>query len=630
MCGICGVFSLRAEGLGDDSTIIQRMVHTLNHRGPDDDGYYLDDFTMLGMRRLSIIDLSTGQQPVGNEDNSIQLIYNGEIYNYLELRKQLVDAGHIFRSVSDSEVVVHAYEDYGPLCVEKFNGMFAFALWDKRNRRFLLARDRLGIKPLYYWIQGGKLVFGSELKAVVAHPDAPKEIDLIALDQFFSLEYIPYPRTIYKQIAKLPPGHLLTVQDGTVKIEQYWDVDPQESSADVTTYQEVLSELISDSVRMRMISDVPLGAFLSGGIDSSTILSFMCQHTTDAVKTFSIGFEDRTYNELPDAQRVARHFGTEHHSEILQPDIAALAERLLTHMDEPLADFSIFPTYLVSELAWQHVKVVLTGDGGDEIFGGYDTYVAEWLSRYYQWLPDVLRQKSLPALIDLLPPQPAKKGIINKTKRWVEGAALPEGLGHTRWMIFMAGEDKAQLYSPDLRAQINGDATNDVLEQYFQQAVSFDRFAQGQYVDIKTYLVDDILTKVDRMSMAASLEARVPLLDHRIVEFALNLPPEMKLHMGKTKVILRKTMGEQLPKDVLVKPKQGFSIPIKHWLRGPLKPMMLDLLSSRTIQSQPYFQPDAVQRLVDEHLENRANHSHRLWALMVFQLWHGQYSPTVS
>jgi asparagine synthase (glutamine-hydrolysing) len=420
------------------------------------------------------------------------------------------------------------------------------------------------------------------------------------------------------------------VRDGNIKIERYWDVHPQELSTDIATYKETLTELISDSVRMRMVSDVPLGAFLSGGIDSSTILSFMCQHATDAVETFSIGFEDRTYNELPDAQKVAKHFGTKHYLEILQPDIAALAEKLLAHMDEPLADFSIIPTYLVSELARQHVKVVLTGDGGDELFGGYDTYVAEWLSRYYQWLPGILRQKSFPTLTGLLPPQPAKKGIINKTKRWIEGAALSKGLRHTRWMIFMGDEDKAQLYNPDLKAQINGDATKEIIVRYFQQANSFEKFAQGQYVDINTYLVDDILTKVDRMSMAASLEARVPLLDHRIVEYALNLPPEMKLHLGKTKVILRQTMNGKLPKDVLAKPKQGFSIPIKHWLLGPLKPMMLDLLSYETIQSQPYFQPDTVQRLVDEHLESRANHSHRLWALMVFQLWHREYSPSMA
>jgi asparagine synthase (glutamine-hydrolysing) len=506
--------------------------------------------------------------------------------------------------------------------------MFAFAVWDTCRRRILLARDRLGIKPLYYWIQQEQLVFGSELKAVIAHPNAPKEIDLEALDQFLSLEYIPYPRTIYKDIYKLPPGHILTVQDGSIRIERYWDVVAEKITADESSCRERLSELISDSVRLRMVSDVPLGAFLSGGIDSSTVLSFMCRHSAETVKTFSIGFEDRTYNELPDAEKVAKHFGTEHYSHFLQPNIAALAEKLLTHMDEPLADFSIFPTYLVSELAGRHVKVVLSGDGGDELFGGYDTYVAEWLSRYYQWLPDILRQKSIPALTNLLPPQSAKKGIINKTKRWVEGAALPKGLRHTRWMIFMNEEDKAQIYTPDLKEQVDSEATKAVLSSYFQQAEAFDPFAQGQYVDINTYLVDDILAKVDRMSMAASIEARVPLLDHRIVEFALNLPAHMKLNMGKTKVILRQTMNGRLPEDVLAKPKQGFSIPIKHWLRGPLKPMMLDLLSYPTIQSEPYFQAHSVQRLMDEHLAGQANHSHRLWALMVFQLWHREYSPS--
>jgi asparagine synthase (glutamine-hydrolysing) len=629
MCGICGVVSLSPDGLEKDPYLIQHMVKTLYHRGPDDEGYYIDKFALLGMRRLSIIDLVTGQQPVTNEDNSIQLIYNGEIYNYLELREHLIKAGHEFRSKSDSEVIVHAYEDYSYRCVDKFNGMFAFALWDTSIRRLFLARDRLGIKPLYYSIQQNQIIFGSELKAVVAHPNVQREIDLVALDQFLSLEYIPYPRTIYKDIFKLPPGHILTIQDGNVNIERYWDVYPRQLEADETTCKEILTEMIGDSVRLRMVSDVPLGSFLSGGIDSSTVLSFMCQHSNQPVKTFSIGFEDQTYNELSDAQKVAKHFGTEHYAQVLRPNITALAEKLLAHMDEPLADFSIFPTYLVSELASRHVKVVLSGDGGDELFGGYDTYVAEWLSRYYQWLPRVLRQQGIPALTNLLPPQPTKKGVINKTKRWVEGAMLPSSLKHTRWMIFMQGEDKAQIYNPDLKMKLDGDTTKELIETYFQQSNSFDEFAQGQYVDIKTYLVDDILTKVDRMSMAASIEARVPLLDHRIVEFAVNLPPGMKLHLGKTKVILRQAMDGQLPKDVLKKPKQGFSIPIKHWLRGPLKSMMLDLLSYNTIQSQSYFQPKTVQRMIDEHLVNEADHSHRLWALMVFQLWHQQYLPTV-
>lgn len=628
MCGICGAIALDPEGMNHDESIIESMVQTLHHRGPDDDGYFTDNYVMLGMRRLSIIDLVTGQQPITNEDHTLHLIYNGEIYNYQVLREVLIKAGHFFKSRSDAEVVIHAYEEYGDSCVEKFNGIFAFALWDSNNKRLLLARDRLGIKPLYYWIKGNKLVFGSELKAVIAHPEAPKWLDFDALDQFLALEYIPNPRTIYKDINKLAPGHLLIVQGKHIQVKRYWDVYPRNSTYDDAEFEEKLAELISDSVRLQMVSDVPLGAFLSGGIDSSTVLSYMYKHSTDTINTFSIGFDDRSYNELPDAGTVAKYFSTEHNYAILQPDISALAEKLLTHIDEPLADFSIFPTYLVSEMASRSVKVVLSGDGGDELFGGYDTYLAESLYQYYHWLPEIIRMKKLPALTSLIPPRPSKKGFINKTKRWIEGAALPESLRHTRWMIFMSDVEKDQLYTSNLKSQIGEDSTKELLEKNFLRAAAFDQFAQGQYVDLNTYLVDDILTKLDRMSMAASIEARVPLLDHRIVDFALNLPPKMKMRFGKTKVILRRTMKGKLPENVLSKPKQGFSIPMKHWLRGPLKSMMLDMLSYDSINRQSFFEPNTVQQLISEHLDRKANHSHRLWALCVFQMWYQKYLPS--
>ena len=624
MCGICGVMSLDSGGVRQDPLLLNRMVQTLHHRGPDDYGYYIDEQIMLGMRRLSIIDLHTGKQPISNEDGTIRLVFNGEIYNYRELRDQLEKKGHIFRTKSDTEIIVHAYEEFEERCIEKFNGMFAFALWDSSCRRLLLARDRLGIKPLYYWVNHNQIVFGSELKSVITHPEAPDEIDFTALDQFLALEYIPGPRTIYKNIKRLPPGHFLTVRDGEFEINKYWDISISDIPKDDVACIENLTDLISDSVRMRMVSDVPLGSFLSGGIDSSTVLAFMCQHSTEAVKTFSIGFDDQSYNELPEAQEVANFFNTDHYSQVIHPDIVSLATKLIDHLDEPFADFSIFPTYLVSDLASRQVKVILSGDGGDEIFGGYDTYIAQWLTRYYQWLPNTLRERTIPAIAGWLPPQPAKKGLINKTKRWVEGVGLPDELQHVRWMIFMSNEEKALLYKPELKTQIESGSTTILLRGYFQQASLYDQLAQQQYVDIKTYLVDDILTKVDRMSMAASLEARVPMLDHRIVEFVLSLPPRMRMRLGKTKVILRQMMAGKLPKAVLNKPKQGFSIPMKHWLRGPLKPMMMDLLSFDTVQQRGYFEPQIVQRWITEHLEGKANHSHHLWELMVFELWSRQ------
>ncbi len=573
------------------------------------------------MRRLSIIDLAGGHQPISNEDQSIWLIFNGEIYNYRELRLDLLQKGHTFSTNSDSEVIIHAYETYGERCLDYLNGMFAFAIWDEHNNRLFIARDRLGIKPLYYWATNDALIFGSELKALLAHPMMPREIDPVSLDHLLTLEYIPSPRTIFQGVSKLEPGHYLTWENGRCQTNSYWKIPTnlQIPNNDEECVEQ-LRELINSAVRLQLVSDVPLGAFLSGGIDSSTIVASMSLAATETVRTFSIGFEDATYNELPIARQVAAEFGTRHEEEILQPDMADLAEKLIGHLDEPIADFSIFPTYLVSKLARQHVTVALSGDGGDELFGGYDTYVAQQADRLYGRLPRGLRQKVLPIIFEKLPPQPAKKGLINKAKRFVEGGALPADLQHTRWMIFMNEADKNHLYQPELRANANGHST-DLLRRHFEQAGTRESLAQQQYVDIKTYLADNILTKVDRMSMAVSLETRVPLLDHRIVEFALNLPAHLKLNRGRTKVILRRAMQDRLPDAVLNKPKQGFSIPLKHWLRGPLRPMMTDLLAPNSINQGGFFNPRTVQQWVTEHLNEQVNHSHRLWSLMLFQLW---------
>jgi asparagine synthase (glutamine-hydrolysing) len=620
MCGICGIVSFDDPEVLDDD-LLRRMNQSLFHRGPDDQGFYRDSTAALAMRRLSIIDLETGKQPICNEDGSVCVIFNGEIYNYREVREQLERKGHAFRTQSDTEVIVHAYEEYGVECIQHFNGMFAIAIWDRSTRRIILVRDRIGIKPLYYWTDGKHLIFGSELKAVVAHSMVPRQIDLNSLDNFLSLEYIPGPGTIFTDIYKLPPGHLLIFGETGYRLQRYWDLayNPLEGSEE--DYAAQLASLIQDAVRLRLVSDVPLGAFLSGGIDSSSIVAYMSQMATEPVQTFSIGFKDDTYNELPDAQIAAQHFGTLHRTQVINPDIAGLAENLIRHLDEPLADFSIFPTFLVSQLASNSVKVVLSGDGGDELFAGYDTYVAESVSRYYQWLPKKLRQETIPTLANLIPPQPAKKGFLNKTKRMIEGGALNPSLHHTRWMIFISEKEKERLYQPELQRSLNGYSSSSIFEDYFHQASQFDSLGQQQFVDIKTYLVDDILTKVDRMSMAVSIEARVPLLDYRIAEFALNLPPQMKLNRSKTKVILRKAMQHLLPEVSLTKPKQGFSIPMKHWLKSSLRPMLEDLLSEECLRRRGYFNPAVVSAWIGEHLDGRANHSHRLWSLMVFELW---------
>ena len=621
MCGICGVVSLE-PGRGTDKLILQKMNGTLRHRGPDDEGYYQDSRASLAMRRLSIIDLNTGHQPISNETGDIWVVYNGEIYNFPSLRAELEARGHIFKSRTDTEVIVHAYEEYGDDCVNHFNGMFALALWDARNCRMLLARDHMGIKPLYYWADRDRLVFGSELKALTAHPDVPRRINLTAIDLFLSIEYIPSPITIYEDVFKLPPGHRLVLEGGRLEVSQFWDIPLQPVGQNEDECAEILADLMKEAVGMRLISDVPLGAFLSGGIDSSTVVGYMSQFGSQPVKTFSIGFQDATYNELPYAEAVARHFGTEHHFEVLDPDVSGLTEDLVRHHDEPFADTSIFPTYLVSRLARQHVKVALSGDGGDELFAGYDTYRAEQLSRVYGKLPNVLRRDMIPAFAGMLPPQPAKKGTINKVKRMIEGASMDPALQHTRWMIFMNDRDKDCLYRSDLKKVLEQGSTSSFFEGHFREAGSFGSLAQQQYVDMKTYLADDILTKVDRMSMAVSLEARVPLLDHRIAEFALNLPPHMKLNGSRTKIIMRRAVKRLVPDLVIEKPKEGFSIPMKHWLTSSLKPMMMDLLSNDTIKRRGYFNPQVVSTWIQEHLDGQVNHSHRLWALMVLELWH--------
>lgn len=620
MCGICGIVSTHPDERVDEQ-LLRQMCRTLHHRGPDDEGYYSADQAGLGMRRLSIIDLATGHQPIANEDGTIWIVFNGEIYNYQALRAQLEQQGHTFRTNTDTETIVHAYEEYGDRCVDHLNGMFGFAIWDTRKRRLLLARDRVGIKPLYYWLGPDQLVFGSELKSVIACPGTPRQIDPVALNHFLTLEYIPAPWTIFQGIYKLPAGHILVLEDGQCTTAAYWDIPLQAVPQTEAECAEALTELLEDAVRLQLVSDVPVGAFLSGGLDSSTIVSLMRKRSSEPIQTFSIGFEDSTYNELPYARAVAQQFGTNHYEELITPDIVTLTEQLVRHLDEPFGDFSIFPTYLVSALARRHVKVVLSGDGGDELFGGYESYVAQRYDRFYRLLPAPLRQEILPSLLNLVPPQAAKKGLINKVKRFTEGAALPAALQHTRWMTFMTDQDKRVLYQPDLHSAINGTTPTAMITNYFQRVAHADPLAQQQYVDVKTYLAENILTKVDRMSMAASIEARVPLLDHRIVEFALNLPPHLKMQHGQTKVLLRKVMAERLPATILTKPKQGFSIPLKHWLCGPLRPLMADLLSAQSIHNRGCFQPEPIRQWMAEHLAGRANHSHRLWGLMVFELW---------
>jgi asparagine synthase (glutamine-hydrolysing) len=625
MCGICGIYHFSREAEVDGSEV-RRMNEQIIHRGPDEDGFYLNGRIGLAMRRLSIVDLAGGQQPISNEDGTIWIVFNGEIYNFPDLKQDLERRGHHFKTRSDTEAIVHAYEEFGVDCPTKLNGMFAFAIWDTRQQRLFISRDRIGKKPLYYYKDRERLVFGSELKSLLQAKNIPRMVSPTALDLYLTFEYIPAPHTIFQDIYKLPAGHSLVINDkGRTEIRQYWDLHFRENGYHKRDLEKGLLELLQDAVKIRLMSDVPLGAFLSGGIDSSCVVALMAQVMKEPVKTFSIGFEEGSYNELNYARQMARHFKTDHKEFIIRPNALELTEKLVKHLDEPLGDFSIFPTYLVSKMARDYVTVVLSGDGGDELFAGYETYIADLTYRQYRKIPAVVRNHVLLPVTMKLPPTEKKKGVINRVKRFVEGTRYPEDLQHVRWMMFLADEEKNRLYGNamiDLRSQHHA---YEFIRQHFAKADSQDDVNRQLYVDIKTYLCDDIMVKVDRMSMATSLEARAPFLDYRVVEYAATIPSSLKIRGTKTKYILKKAMANLLPPEIVNRGKEGFSIPIKNWLRQELRSMMLEILSPSRIRRDGFFNADYVQKLVNEHLQGVENHSHRLWALMVFGIWRDQY-----
>ena len=624
MCGIVGiVYRDRDKPVNQDD--LRRMCGTMIHRGPDDEGFFVDRHVGLAMRRLNIIDLVTGHQPIANEDGRVWIVFNGEIYNFPELRTEMEKKGHRFATNTDTETIVHLYEEYGVDCVKRLNGMFAFAIWDQRNQRLFLARDRLGVKPLYYFLDDHCLVFGSELKAILADKNVPRQIDLEALDSYLTAEYIPAPLSIFQGIKKLPPGHTLLLRDGKVSIDRYWDLQFNGLQGREEDLCATLGELLKDAVRIRLVSDVPLGAFLSGGVDSSAIVCLMSEITGRPVKTFSIGFDDPSYNELEYARVVARQFNTEHHELMVQPDVVHLVQDLVKYLDEPLADVSVFPTYLVSQLARQHVTVALSGDGGDELFAGYEWYIANKIASYYERVPAFLRDRWIPRVVDCIPPSTRKKGMINKLKRFVEGSVLPDSLQHFRWSMFATEESKRSLYSEELQRSMGQINAYERFIDHFQSTARADALWQQQVADIKTYLADDILVKVDRMSMANSLEARTPFLDYRLVEFAAGLPSHLKLRGLQTKYLLKRCMASKLPRTVLSRKKEGFSIPMKNWLKQELRPLMQDLLSPARMKRGGFFNASYVQRLMTDHLKGVANHSHQLWSLMMFEIWQDSY-----
>ena len=656
MCGICGFVTKREMPNG--SAILERMVATLRHRGPDACGIWVKGmgqrawgqeqgaderegcagsfpfalcsppFAYLGHTRLAVLDLSeAGRQPMPNEDGSVWIVYNGEVYNFAELRAELERRGHRFRSRTDTEVLLHAYEEWGVEFVKRLQGMFAFAIWDSREGqrergagRLLLVRDRLGIKPLYYaFLPDGTLVFGSELKAILEYPEVPREVDPVALDAYFAYGYIPAPLTIYRAIRKLPPAHYLVWQEGQISLHRYWHLDyTRKRTESPEALAEELRQRLRETVKLHLISDVPLGAFLSGGMDSSTIVALMAQVSNRPVKTFSIGFEDDRFNELPYARLIAQRYGTEHHEFIVTAPTATLLFKLLPHFGEPFADSSALPTFAVSQIAREHVAVVLSGDGGDEIFAGY-----EWTRRALL----LARMKGKSEKV-------GKRSNDDLTKAWAE-AMVRHGTSWWHrlvkaWRDWWAGPlatyqrrtrtpflIRQLLYAPELRANIDGLSADRLQDELLANAPVSDWREAFLYCDTMLYLPDDCLTKVDRMSMAVALEVRPPFLDHTIVEFAASLPFDLKWRNGTTKWLVKRAMARDLPEETMRQRKQGFSVPVARWMRGALA----DELLKRLRKNDPFLDGEAVQKMVALHREGTANFGHLLWRLYVWLVW---------
>ncbi len=619
MCGICGLASPDGAA-GPNPAILQAMSATMVHRGPDSDGLIVEGPVGLAARRLSIIDLARGSQPISNEDQTVHVVQNGEIYNYAQLREQLAARGHTFATHCDTEVLVHLYEERGERFVDDLRGMFAIAIWDFGRRRLVLARDRFGIKPLYYAPAGGGLSFASELDALLAQPGFPTELDPDALEAYLAFNSVPAPLTIYRAARKLPPGHLLIWSPGDPepRIARYARPAPAAKDAlvegGISQLAEVLRERMRDSVRAHLVADVPVGVLLSGGIDSSALAAFATEQSGKRISTFSIGFEERSFDELEQARRVARRYETDHHELVLRPDAAELLPEVVRAFDEPFADSSALPTYLVSRLASQHVKVSLSGEGGDELFGGYYTYVADLIAPRVGPLAAALRP-----VIDRLPSSSRRTSVDYMAKRFARGASLPPLERHHAWK---------EIFSADARAELIGsvrDGARDPLELWrarYQETEGAEALARLQDIDIGLYLADDLLTKTDRASMAHSLEVRVPFLDTAVTDLALALPTRLKVRGLTKKRLLREAVKPLLPKEIVRGRKRGFSIPAAAWLRGDLEPFARDVLSPERVARPGDFDPAAVTKVIDAHVEGREDLSRQIWGLLSFSLWY--------
>ncbi len=630
MCGITGaVWSDPRQAIAPD--LLTRMTDAISHRGPDDsqtwsetsyrDAYGNPIGVALGFRRLSIIDLEGARQPMSNEDGSVRMVFNGEIYNYQVLRRRLEGRGHTFATDGDGEPILHLYEDEGTECFQHLNGMFAIAIWDANRNRCVLARDRIGQKPLYYSVKNNQLVFGSELKSLAAVDGICEEIDPAAIDEFLTYQYIPHPGTIWKGVRKLAPGHFAIFENGELTVQRYWNFDPSiETPIDQQAACERLRELLTDSVKMRMQSDVPLGTFLSGGIDSSLITAIASQQSQTPIRTFSIGFPVADFDETEYAAGVANHLGTQHQRFEVMPSGVDIVDKLVWHYDEPFGDSSAVPTWYLSELTKSEVTVALSGDGGDELFAGYERYRALWLSNKLQKLFPVHKLPGL-KLIQRMPDSNRRSSLLRKGKRFLEALDQPPARRYLNWLQIFPESLRASIYTDDFLATLPGDDPFDFLQSTWTHSTGRDLVTRASTADILSYLPCDLCTKVDIASMAHGLEVRQPLLDHHVVEFAASLPVHLKFRGKRGKLILQDAFGALIPKSIFTRKKMGFGIPIANWFRDELKPMVHDTLLSEDARITPFFRRESVAELVRAHENSEQNHGYRLWNLLILEKW---------
>jgi asparagine synthase (glutamine-hydrolysing) len=626
MCGINGFILENSKTVEPD--VIEKMNEALIHRGPDDEGVYHQGNVTLGMRRLSIIDLASGKQPIYNEDRSIVTVFNGEIYNYRELKVELEKRGHRFSTNSDTEVIVHQYEEDGEDCVQHFRGMFAFAIWDEKKKRMVLARDRLGIKQIYFYHKNGEFVFSSEIKGILAYPGVDRVIDVNALSDYFSFLYVPCPKTIFKDIIQIPPAHVLIHEKGDIRLRRYWNIRYQvDSQYREDEYIEKFLNLLRESIRLRLISDVPLGAFLSGGVDSGLIVSLMSKMLDIPVETFSIGYRQgmETFDERKYARAVSERYQTNHHEFIVQPDIRSVTEKIITYFDQPFADASAIPNYYLSQKTREFVTVALSGLGGDEMAGGYERYLGFMLGEYYQKIPSLFREEVILPILNRMSDSKKGKHFIGRLKKFARVGGLPAAERYYRLVTRFDDEEKKRLFSSDLIHSTDHHESMDVFTNLLKSQNNLDPLNQLLYVDLNTYLVDDLLVLTDRMSMAHSLEVRVPFLDHKLVEFFATIPVHLKIKGWDKKYILKKAAERYLSKENIYRRKTGFSVPLVLWFRTDLKDYVSDVLSESTIRRSGFFNYECVFKIINDHFNRSANNDEKIWALIVFVLWHQKY-----